>query len=414
MSLFRKKAVDAQGYRLKGGVSLLQPDYIHILTFLFFIMIVLVGLFIVTATYARKETVKGYLRPDKGMISVYSESTGSIRQLHVSEGDVVRKGEALVTIAQVRSLASGVELEESLLKEISYQLELIHKEAEKRERMFEIETANLEQELSSLDIYVHNLMQQRETLRQRLVLKLKLFERTESIFVNQFISPADYQSQREQLLLVRYAAEQAEADVVSAELRRKQTQIKLGDLPERRQLEVMDLERRRASLLRQQKEIEGRFSHVIRSTSSGQVTAVRVSSGEFLVPGKSLLTILPEGAELIAELLLPSRSIGFVKPGNATRLRFDAFPYQRFGFVESNVSQVDKAILTPRDIRLPIAAKEPFYRVRVELPKQSVQAYGQSIPLRSGMQLEADIILERRTLLQWLLDPIYSLKGRIG
>ena len=63
-------------------------------------------------------------------------------------------------------------------------------------------------------------------------------------------------------------------------------------------------------------------------------------------------------------------------------------------------------------MQLPITLQEPVYRLRATLTKQQMQAYSQSFELKSGMLFEADIMLEQRTFIEWLLEPIYSLKGR--
>jgi membrane fusion protein len=127
-----------------------------------------------------------------------------------------------------------------------------------------------------------------------------------------------------------------------------------------------------------------------------------------------LLHILPEGSELIAELLLPTRSAGFIQLGNSTRLRFDAFPYQRFGFIKSEIIRIDQALISPNEIQLPISLQEPVYRLRAKLNQQQMRAFGKAFDLKSGMLFEADIMLEQRTLIEWLLEPIYSLRGRVS
>ena len=95
-------------------------------------------------------------------------------------------------------------------------------------------------------------------------------------------------------------------------------------------------------------------------------------------------------------------------------MRFDAFPYQRFGFVKGEVESIDKALLAGDAVGVPMQLNEPVYRVRSELITQEVEAYGDNFPLKSGMLLEADIVLDSRSLLEWLLDPIYSLNGRVS
>lgn len=65
-------------------------------------------------------------------------------------------------------------------------------------------------------------------------------------------------------------------------------------------------------------------------------------------------------------------------------------------------------------MQLPVNLKEPVYRLRAKLTQQQMQAFGKSFFLKSGMLFEADIMLEQRTLIEWLLEPIYSLRGRVS
>ena len=70
--------------------------------------------------------------------------------------------------------------------------------------------------------------------------------------------------------------------------------------------------------------------------------------------------------------------------------------------------------LAPSDLGFtpPDGSREPLYRIKVELESQSIGAYGKPEPLRPGMQVEADILLDRRRLIEWIFEPILSLAGR--
>lgn len=110
--------------------------------------------------------------------------------------------------------------------------------------------------------------------------------------------------------------------------------------------------------------------------------------------------------------MVPSAAIGFVKPGDRVLLRYQAYPYQKFGSHEGKVLRVSRSA-TP----LPNSAganSEPMYRVLVSLHQQSVQAYGHPEALLPGMRLEADVMGERRRLFEWVLEPLYSVTGRTG
>lgn len=108
-------------------------------------------------------------------------------------------------------------------------------------------------------------------------------------------------------------------------------------------------------------------------------------------------------------ILIPTRAYGFVQAGQTTRI----FSYQSFGLFEGEVSRTSRAIVLPNEVDMPVAIQEPVYRVEATLAAQEIRAYGGSMPLQAGMLLSADVVLEQRSLLAWLLEPLLSLKGRL-
>jgi len=56
--------------------------------------------------------------------------------------------------------------------------------------------------------------------------------------------------------------------------------------------------------------------------------------------------------------------------------------------------------------------KAPIYRITVALTRQTAVAYGKAVPLQPGMQLEADVLIEKRRLIEWVFDPLFTLTGR--
>jgi membrane fusion protein len=76
------------------------------------------------------------------------------------------------------------------------------------------------------------------------------------------------------------------------------------------------------------------------------------------------------------------------------------------------VLRVSRSAITPAGGEAQNA--EPYYRVLVALDEQSIIAYGKQEPLRPGMRLDADILGERRKLYEWVLEPLYSLRGKMG
>ena len=73
--------------------------------------------------------------------------------------------------------------------------------------------------------------------------------------------------------------------------------------------------------------------------------------------------------------------------------------------------------LRPEELAVPGAVSgtngEPLYRIRLTLQRQSVQAYGETLPLKSGMLVDASVLLEQRRLYEWVLEPLFSISGRL-
>ena len=161
-------------------------------------------------------------------------------------------------------------------------------------------------------------------------------------------------------------------------------------------------------------EINGRRAFVIRAPMAGRVTALQASVGKVAEPNQLQLEIVPSSSTLRAELFVPSRAIGFVREGQRVSIRYAAFPYENFGRYAGTIVEISKNILTSSDSpSAPIELKQPAYRVTATLDRQDIDAYGKRMPLQAGMLLEADIVLDRRSLMKWVLDPLLSVRGQL-
>ncbi|WP_431259900.1 HlyD family efflux transporter periplasmic adaptor subunit [Roseateles chitinivorans] len=148
------------------------------------------------------------------------------------------------------------------------------------------------------------------------------------------------------------------------------------------------------------------------------MSTVLAEPGQVVQAGTQLAALLPARTPLQAHLYAPSSAVGFLRPHQAVLLRYQAFPYQKFGQQQGEVLQVSRTPLQAAELAqlgLPaaMAQGEPMYRITVQLQRQSVQAYGQDQTLSPGMLLEADVLLERRRLIEWIFEPLLSLARRV-
>lgn len=171
-----------------------------------------------------------------------------------------------------------------------------------------------------------------------------------------------------------------------------------------------------AQLDQERLQIQANGEVLVKAPLAGLVASRLIERGQTVQAGQPLLSVLPTGSQLLAQLLVPSRAIGFIEPGDSVVLRYQAFPHQKFGHHRGTVIRISRSALSTGDLGALLGntqAGEPYYRVLVELSGQSVTAYGKAEPLRPGMLLEADILGERRKLYEWVLEPLYSLTGRL-
>ncbi|WP_080993330.1 HlyD family secretion protein, partial [Vibrio harveyi] len=374
--------------------------------------------FLFTAEYSRKETVRGFLMPNKGMIKSFATQGGTIERLLVKEGDVVEKDQALATMIIHQNSADGLSLSSKLQKQLMSQLSLLDEEISQYQAIQIRENQNLENKASALKSEQVALESQLTLANEKLELLLSRQRDVDQLNNSGFISKFEKENQKQALLEAKQEKQNIARLLLQQNNQISQTAFDKANLPQQYKLRINNLLREKADIENQLAQVQNNHSYTITASHAGTITAIQVVEGETLSPSKAqskpLLHILPKGSELVAELLLPTRSAGFITKGQTSRLRFDAFPYQRFGFIESEITRIDRALIAPNEVQLPIALQEPVYRLRAKLTKQQVQAYGQNFELKSGMLFEADIMLEQRTLIEWLLEPLYSLKGRIS
>jgi membrane fusion protein len=152
---------------------------------------------------------------------------------------------------------------------------------------------------------------------------------------------------------------------------------------------------------------------------AGELAALLVQPGQAVTAGQTLATLLPAGSSLEAELYVPTRAAGHLRPGMPVRLRVDAFPYARYGQITGHVREVARSAVTANEADTgaldPLRAQvggAGVYRVRVALdaPGADDATLAWRPLLRSGMHVQASLVGEKRTLLQWALEPLEALR----
>lgn len=414
--LFRQQAVEHSKQGLYGDVLLL-PRLSHTLilcALLLWVFAVLVWLFI--SHYARKETVVGWLEPPEGIIRVYAEATGIVQKVLVAEGEQVAQDQPLLIINDDRILASGENLDTGLLREYHSQRKMLDEQLARTQSTYEMRSKDISKRITSAQQDLQLIDQQLHILSERYTLVSAQVERYRTLKRKGHVSSVEFDNAIAQELTIKSDQQALLRNQISQKNTIDQLQTEQKLLPDENANTIDQLRTRLSDITQQITQLSGRSARIIKAPRAGIVNNVQAREGQQAYANNNipLLTLFSSNTQLTIHLLIPVRSVGFIEPGQSLAIRYDAFPYQKFGIYQGKVSQVSKTLLLPNELlNAPMQVNEPVYRVTALLDKPNVQAYGKDFSLKPGMTLSADISLGDRSLIQWLLEPIYSLRGRI-
>jgi membrane fusion protein len=412
-SLFRPEVMEHQRRRLMGEVILVQPMTQTVMTAALTLFSVAGLAFVVAGTYAKTETVQGYVAPTGGLAQIYATHGGIVTEVPVHEGDYVEKGTPLVRLSLETAGANGT-LGDKLKSETKSRIAETNRQIVAVDQRFDEEALRLRAHVvgirSELSILEQRLSSEAETL--------KLMEQDVSRY-------AELQKTGDGTLLElnrrKQMALSETGTIHQLEQQREQRQGDLKDaesqsqaLPTDRAEKLSQLRNSRSELEQSLAQLDINSAYVIPAPVAGRVASLQAEPGQAVISQTPLAALVPEGSGLEANLLVPSRSAGLIQVGQEVRIRVDAFPYQRFGVLTGHVSQISRASFRPGELLAPIEVKDTVYRVVVTFERTSVTAYGEDRPLTPGMTLTADVVTDKRHFIDWVLDPLRAIRTRAG
>lgn len=409
--LFRREAIERTRRRLDGEVLLAVPLPFRIFGLLAVAVVFGALIFAASATYARKETVPGWITPPGGLIRVQARQAGVAAD--ISRPGTVRAGDVLVRA--VSSVDTGGGTAADLISaDITAEAAADQRQLAARLRSLDSEAQRVasslrigQQELAALD---RRLELQREQLR----LAQGVVEQSRSLAERGYLPKRELDARISAAINAEEYAFQLLAQKLSLERQSGEARARLREIPVERDAITAQASAARAQLGQRATDVAAQGRFVVTAPINGRLQEITVRRGQSFAAGDTVAVLSPPGSSLEVELFIPARAIGFVRPGQEVRLMFDAFPYEKFGSGRGSIISISGTTLAPGELgSVIVPIREPVYRTRVRLDRTTVDAYGAEARLRPGMTLTADIIVDRRTLLEWLLDPLYA-TGRRG
>lgn len=409
--LFRNEAIEAATQRFGSPVQ--APGVgMWLATGFVVALLCVAALFLITTSFPRKETVAGALVPSRGLLPIISQRSGIVSNVYVEEGAKVGQGEPIVTV----SVDSVIDTGESTGATLSGMAERLTQASVDREHATD---ASLESQAAGIRERMLGTTRQLAVLRENVT----LYQQQQTIAENtvhdlgrlraeQLVSELQYRDAEVRVLSVRQSIAEVQTRIAQLGQEHEQMRHELGRLKAERDANratsLSELLGAREKAINYK--LGTQFNLV--AQSAGRITWLQAKPGATVTAGRTLGVMMPEGSQLFAELWVPSSAIAFVDVGTEVRLMYDAFPYQKFGVGHARIVKIARSPTSPEELPADLQAVESQYRLLAALDDQQMQAYGKALALAPGMRLKADLVLEKRSLLDWLLEPLLAAKRR--
>jgi hemolysin D len=395
----------------------------------------LVGLVIATVLWAsifevdQVVTARGRLVTSQPNIVLQPFETAQITALHVQSGQVVKKGQTLAVLDptfisadlnqaqdRLRSLDAEVRRVEQELAGKTMSTGGNNRDEQLQATLQNERRANYQARLLRLDESVERLKATLQTNQQEvnsLESRVKSVAEIESM--NEELTQKQFQS-RMRLLETRERRQEVEREWIAAKNRRHELQKQLAETQAERDTfikewrqksteELVSVRRERDSVAEQVKKAERR-SRLIELTSPSDAVVLEVaqrSTGSIIREAEPLVTLVPLGEPLQAEVQITSQDVGYVKVSDPVRIKIDAFPFQKHGLIEGQLDKMGQDAFTPNSAN---TANAPYYLGRATLDRNNLRNLPRNAPLLPGMTLSAEIVVGQRTVMSYVMYPV--------
>ena len=419
--LFRREALEAKSNAFLGTTVLGPPFSFSAWAAISAALAAALIAFLIFGEYTKRTRVVGITAPESGVIKLMAPQPGIVIERNVKEGQSVKAGDVLFVLSAERMTASvnGIAgAQTAMLDQLRLRRESLRDELTRQRTLVEQQSAQMARRLADLRVEAKQSQHEIATLQARTASSETQTRRLEDLARQGFMSELAVQQKREDALDQQARLQALQRNRFALEREAASLAADLRQLPLRGEQQAAEIGRSIASIEQELASTDANRQIVVTAPQDGAVTAILADKGQ-MVGNQPLLTLLPAEGALEVHLFAPSKAVGFVEPGQSVRVRYAAYPYQKFGQHEGSVTHVSRSPLAGNELPTHLAAlaqqasAEGLYKITVTLARASVVAYGKQQPLTAGMQLEADVLQETRALIEWVFEPLVSLSGKL-
>ncbi|MEQ1579953.1 MAG: HlyD family type I secretion periplasmic adaptor subunit [Steroidobacteraceae bacterium] len=407
----------------------------------------LFGMSLLWAIFAKLDitaVAEGRLVPQTYVKIVQPAESGIVREIRVKEGDRVEQGQVLVRLDPTVTAADGAALQRELalqrlqLRRIEAELAgapLLRNATDDPLLFTQVQAQLQSHRQAFLDAVAgeqvakrraeHELASSRETL-QKLAATLPSYEKSAKAFeklADQKLMGALQAEEKRREAQEKTQDLEAQRGVVAAlEAAIEEHTQKLAQLNSSYRSDLSALRVQTLSIANQVEQNLAKNTYregllELKAPQAGIVKELATTTlGAVVQPGTVLLSLVPADEPLLAEVAIANQDIGFVQVGQKVRIKLAAYPFQKYGMVEGVVRTIsaDTQSSDPGHGNDQVASKALSFKALVELHEQRMAVNGLSLALGAGMQVTAEIVQGKRTVLEYLLSPVQRVGNEAG
>ncbi|HEL7752325.1 TPA: HlyD family efflux transporter periplasmic adaptor subunit [Stenotrophomonas maltophilia] len=408
--LFRREVLQGKRAGWLGPISITQPIRLWVFAIVASSTALVVVLLLTFGTYTHRSHVGGQLVPVNGIAQVMAPANGFMSEVRSAEGEHVEAGEVVAVLTVPRATTTDgdtLAAMESRFERRTSGLGAVQTAKKMRlsaqQKGLRRQLSNAQRELAQFDAEVL-------TRRDQIRIAEETLERLRLLEEDRYVSLLQIKQQESAALTQKGEMQALQRQAIATRRMIEQIIQALNELPGEHEAAEATFQQDLALLEQERVENIARGRLAIVAPVSGIVASQQIKAGQAVQSGQPIMSVLPGDGHLEAELLVPSRAVGFIEPDDKVLLRYQAYPYQKFGHHEGRVSRISRSTLGATQNG---GATEPMYRITVVLASQTVSAYGKPESLKPGMLVDADVLGETRSFFEWALEPIYSIKGTV-
>lgn len=363
--------------------------------------------------YKETESARGILEHKSPSQQIKSPNSAVVALVTVTEGELVDKGQTLMTLSTVILNGGGESQQSSTIRRLRLKEESLETQLVMDERLYKAESERHSLSIAALALTISGFELEADLLAKQEMLSRNNIQALEQLLNSSNISRSQFDRE-----LLKHLGIERERNSVEGKAHAAKSKLEDGTLQQ--ELLVLAYEDKQLKVSNEVQQVANEIVDLYQQTSisiqaleSGVVASLAVESGASVSAGQMLLTILPNQQSLQATIFVPSRLIGKIHTEQKLLLKFDAFPISKFGYTSASVIMISTGSLDPRETLLPVPGlNEPVFKVIAELEKHYVEG-PETFPLVSGIQFSADFVMEDLSLLEFIFKPVLKLKGKI-